>query len=339
MNLLTFSDGSLPDPADFRATFRLAWDEKGLIVLVEVNDQDGVEAKWLKDIWNYDSVEFFMSQKPGENPVGHALISPGLSTEQKKTRVISNKLRGRPDDGISIADPQVAKTRTKNGYVIEARIPWTWLKRRPSKGDTLGFQLMVNDLDNDKRISRHFPWFPGLDTSRNSSHMQEIRLVDKAGPPLETVVVARTDWTSSDKAMIRFTSRHWKAGEKLRLLQGKQVLATGILSEQFDSCFWQQTLAMVDFKTDLPFIFEISGKQVLTSLPFRPRAPLIAAQLNGVFLEQQVSKKGPYPGTSSRTCTWRVPGTVLKDGPNVLVLTKHSGAKAMKLSYLEMIIE
>ena len=139
--------------ADHDARFRLGWNDKGLLVLVSVQDDKWVEHPDEGWLWRYDGVELFLGDKPGADMCQWA-ISPGMTSRHK---VLRWKLHDhRKEDKLKKLPAllKAARRKTKTGYVLEVLAPWSCLAIEPKAGREVGFQIYVNDADVVDRDGR-----------------------------------------------------------------------------------------------------------------------------------------------------------------------------------------
>lgn len=171
-------DTLAPLPAgDFDAIARLGWTDKGLLVLVEVVDNEFREEPRPSDIFKGDSVELFLNTTPEYKGSFQPIVSPGL--DQKFPELRYYIWDNRPADlkARAPATFEAVRTKTADGYCLEALIPWSNLGIKPEAGAKVAFRLNVNDLDN-QGAKRQFTWSNG----GNPWHI--LRLAEKPSPPV-----------------------------------------------------------------------------------------------------------------------------------------------------------
>ena len=100
--------------------------------------------------------------------------------------------------------PEVYVARTADGYMLEARLPWSTVGVVPAIGAGPAFQLYVSDADGpgDRAQLR---WFPEANAHRDSTRMQRLRLAAEPGPPV--VAVASGAYERFRRARIRIAAR------------------------------------------------------------------------------------------------------------------------------------
>jgi outer membrane protein assembly factor BamB len=174
-------NGRLRAPGDFDPSLRIGWNDRGVVVLVQV--ADNVVHEWPNEaqLWLGDSVDICVLLKAGVREGYRCIVTPGSAPKHApKTRF--HDLRA--DKGGKLA-AEVAGQKTSNGYLLEILLPWSNLKLTPALGAEFAMQLIVTD--DDKRGDRHrfqALWHQAGDATRDPLACQAFRLADKAGPPL-----------------------------------------------------------------------------------------------------------------------------------------------------------
>lgn len=168
VELLAGVKGAVSDPADTSAVAKIAWNEESLILRIDVYDDHLVVKKADDQLWAGDSVELFLSPKLG----GGSYYQLVLAVEADGT------LRSKLYDFRSTPAPALTHVssgeRTKEGYRIITRLPWSNLGIHPAAGTEAGMQLFVNDADPDQETFQ-MQWYPHA-VSHSSDRMHRIRL-------------------------------------------------------------------------------------------------------------------------------------------------------------------
>ncbi|NQT54115.1 hypothetical protein HQ576_18815, partial [bacterium] len=178
---LTSSKGRMRGAADFDPSFRVAWTDAGLAVLVQVKDNAVAECPDAGRLWEGDSVELFMTPRLGSGEVFQLVISPGADGKQTKPRYRFYDTRRATRSGGALK-AQVAGAKTPDGYIVEALLPWRNLKIKAAQGGEVGVQLFVNDKDPGQkgkpfRVQWHAGGHPVSD--RNPKAFHRLRLAAK----------------------------------------------------------------------------------------------------------------------------------------------------------------
>ena len=228
VNVLANSTNKVQPSSDIDASFRLGWNDRGLLVLVTVHDDIPFED--LNPL-NGDSVEMLMATRRGEPDMVRAVIGPGVDSElpeEVRTRVFD--LRKTPSPNKTAPTVEVARTKIDGGYMLEALLPWTNLGITPAIGRDVGFQLQVNDLDASSQGSQ-LVWYPSLRTIHDSTQMQRLRLASTPSPAVRSAAFG--DYPHFHHTRIVVTAEAALAGQKVEVRQVDRVMASGKLDPDF----------------------------------------------------------------------------------------------------------
>jgi hypothetical protein len=180
----TISGSEPSGPADCSGKWRVLWDWEHIYALAIVKDEALNNDSGAGSKWNDDSVEFYVD---GDNSKGstvddndHQFTCRWNNAEIEAPSAIHN---GEP----SLVGFEYAIVTTGNGYIYEARIPWTSIiAEPPGAGDLIGIDMYINDdddgTDRDTQISWYSPEGAGWNTP---SMWGTARLVagNRAGAP------------------------------------------------------------------------------------------------------------------------------------------------------------
>lgn len=227
--LLADAEGRAPMPGDLGATVRLGMDERGLLVLVEVQDDAAVESKKADALWEGDGVELFVSAADGSRAY-QVVIAPGGLPEQAIIRTQVVDRRGDAGAGTPIATIANAVRGTR-GYSVEARLPWEAIGA--TAGAAARLQVYVNDSDPDEP-RRKLVWFPAEDTHEDARSSRTVT------PATAESTVARErarGWLTrvDDEVVAEVRTVPSLAGRKVRVVSAgdaQRVLGTAELRER-----------------------------------------------------------------------------------------------------------
>ena len=168
-------------PADCSGTWKGLWDWDYIYVLVVVRDEilnnDSGD-------WNDDCVEFYIDgdnskgSSPDEND--HQYTSRWNNAEVEVPSALHN---GEP----SLVGFEYAIVTTGDGYIYEARIPWTSIMgQTPTAGQLIGIEVFVNDDDDGTGRDSQIAWFGTEGAGWNTPSMWATGLLiagNRAGRP------------------------------------------------------------------------------------------------------------------------------------------------------------
>jgi predicted esterase len=207
------------------ATFRLAWDQRGLLVLVTVTDSSPTEAETIEQAWEFDSVEMFMAPEVGGNDQWQLTISPGIDPRSPGLRTMTGDFRKTDSLKSRPLNFEARSSKTSTGYIIEALLPWDNLAINPSRGTEIGFQIYCNNSDG--RINTASYWYPEQGTNKDSKKMYALRLSDRGvdGPQ----AVAWGQYELYRRARINVVADRQLAGKAVEIREGPRVITTATL--------------------------------------------------------------------------------------------------------------
>lgn len=185
----TSANHGMPKADDMDGRFCLAWDDRGLLLLVTVLDDKADEVE-VSQSWQADSIELFVAEKVGGTQRVQFLISPGCDAKHPEMATYANDQRPEASKEKFKATITAARTRQKGGYTIEALIPWENIGIKSAVGQEMAFQIYVNDRD-DGGYKKKLVWYPRDNASSDSNTLYTLRLAEKPDPAIDAVAVAR----------------------------------------------------------------------------------------------------------------------------------------------------
>ncbi len=192
IDLLVPPDGPIRKASDHLSTARLAWNDKGLLILLTVHDDKWVEGPRIEELWRGDGVEVFLAPKLAAADVCQWCVAPGMMDDQPKARWFLHDFR--KDESLKKlpAELTVARSKIEGGYVMEILAPWGALGIEAKAGVEAALQMFIDDVDDGlTNYAYHAAWYPGVGTGYYHDRMHRIRLADKPSPPF--VATARAD--------------------------------------------------------------------------------------------------------------------------------------------------
>lgn len=141
---------SVSGDSDCSASFKTLCDKNNLYVLVDVTDDDLCDDS--EEFWLDDGVEIFIDADASRSGnyddndyqyfFGWDATSPTMGESH----------HGRTENVA------YAFARTDDGYRLEASLPWSTLKAKPSPGRSMGFDVQVNDDDGGGDRDSKLAW-------------------------------------------------------------------------------------------------------------------------------------------------------------------------------------
>src|SRR5687768_7737680 len=139
VDMLADRTGAVLPSADFDARFRLAWDDRGILVLVTARDDVPMEVPDEQNLWQGDWVEIYLADRRGGTEMVQCLATPGRDPKHNRT-IRKHVLDHRKNESLKKkpVEFEAARTATKDGYVLEALIPWDNVAVEPEEGLEVG---------------------------------------------------------------------------------------------------------------------------------------------------------------------------------------------------------
>lgn len=228
VDVLTDPTGNTKEASDFLPSFKLAWNEKGLLVLVVVRDDVPLEpATKPEELWKGDSIEFFVADKRGGNSY-QVVAAPGV--DPKSADVRGNLSDYRKTEALKKVKLTMTIFRVKNedGYVLEVLLPWENLGVTPADGTEIGFQIYANDTDKEDERYQAM-WFPLPDAHSHSERVQRLKLSAEASRAIQATANLEAE---GNKLWVKVTGTSELDGQKIRVKDGEKTVGKGKLTAQ-----------------------------------------------------------------------------------------------------------
>lgn len=210
--------------SDLAPSFRLGWDDEGLLLLVQVHDDEWVEKQDETAVWDGDSLEIFFVKERGTQEMLQVVVGPGVTPDQPalRARLLGPQLGAAPED----ATIETARTVDGQQYTFEMRFPWANFGITPKRGVELGFQIFVNDVDTEPGRFQAV-WYPMTRTHERSDRSHRVVLANRPSPPVLAAAVGAYDASVQPTVQVRALGR--LAGKRVSVSEGRKVLAEATL--------------------------------------------------------------------------------------------------------------
>lgn len=266
VNALAPVNGGLKDTRDQDDRFRLGWDEKGLLVLATVQDNTATESPNRNEFWMKDSVEIFLGAQRGVRNWLQAIIAPGIdsSTPELRYTLADNRSRSLRSAALTVT---IARTKTADGYIVEALIPWENLKITPVVGKEAAFQIIFNDVDGDSPRTNRM-WFPEDGTAGNPAQMHRIRLAEKASPAQNVAILP--NYNRFPRTKLQLFAPANMAGQSVEALQraGRRVYGKTTLRAQGGWAVGEIAIEQ-PLTPPLPVVELLAGRELVGAIGLR----------------------------------------------------------------------
>jgi CubicO group peptidase (beta-lactamase class C family) len=240
VEILPDAGGKVQPKASLDPSFRLGWDERGLLVLVTVRDDFFVEGADAAAFGEKDSVEVFMAAGRGAQQWYGLAISPGMTPEFPELRTeVLNPGEGKPSTPRTY---EAARKKLADGYTLEILLPWANLGRALTEGSEASFQLAINDVDASGGRFQAV-WYPQAKPRENPKAMARIRLARRPSPP--DCARVRGEYDDCARSHVSVLTLGEFSGQAVRVMQGRKQVAGAVL-EAADG------YARADFRFPMP---------------------------------------------------------------------------------------
>jgi len=178
---------------DLSGNFKLCWDKNYLYFMAEVIDDKFRYENVGKSLFNNDYIMLDIDPhwKPGVKGKftnKQFLIALGAGNMENSGDPLFDVLPEfyiyHPAKLKKKANIDVASQKTEDGYVIEARIPWTFLGVKAVQGMTIGLDLHLSDSDesnSQETMSYLYPHPSGRILLKHRDKLVPIKLGDTSG--------------------------------------------------------------------------------------------------------------------------------------------------------------
>jgi len=220
---------------DFLPTARLGWDRRGILALVQVKDKNVRGSDDLASLYMKDCVELWAGIN-GKGPSSYQLaVSPGANPENQKTLTYFWDRRTSKEPRPALTQESAFKL-IPGGYIVEVLLPWKNLDISPSKGDEVGFQIVIDDYDTENQSyadGAHAFWCAVPGNSANAlGSMYSIKLSDKASSPTLASGAGEYRFSRLSQVDIRAIPRF--AGKTVTLNAGKKQIGSAVIQNGKD---------------------------------------------------------------------------------------------------------
>jgi hypothetical protein len=185
---LVFEDAP-PERAFPPAEIRLGWNENGLVVLVEVQDEPPYDVDRAEQ-WKGDGVELFWGAEDARRNRVQTIAVPNDDKPEGWLAVVDHRMLGLEADMIVVVcEPAI----TEDGYRFEFLLPFKPVRVEPKEGEIVRFQVRLNDRKvGEERQQMWF--FPAYASHSDGKLMHRLRLTQSKSEH----VAAGIRWDETD---------------------------------------------------------------------------------------------------------------------------------------------
>lgn len=177
------ADTASTRPWGFESSFRLGWDDRGLLALVTVTQPTVVPGPD-GALDRGDSVEVMLADGADPGQGVKVIAAPGDGSGRQQIK----DLRDAAAAHRYPASATTACTRRSDGYVAEFLIPWENIGMTAELGRQADVQVCVNSFASPGQKFRAV-WWPAADAG-NASEAYPVFLSNRASPPIRAAAFA-----------------------------------------------------------------------------------------------------------------------------------------------------
>ncbi len=249
-----------PRAANFDPSFRLAWNDAGLLLWITVRDDTAREYEKVESLWEMDSVGIFVAAGLGSNNMYQLQIAPGMDSEHKAFRHFFG------DERAGLARPKkltadIAAGKIDGGFQIEVMLPWENLGLEPVIGLEIALQIGFIDYDGRHRSYAEARWYPRSGVYKDTTRMHQVRLSLKPSQPV--LALANVKYEKLLHPVLEVCGAPELAGSAVSVRQAEKVLAEGVLAARRGRAMAAIPLTMPPIgKTSEELIVNIAGRHL-----------------------------------------------------------------------------
>ena len=236
--------GETYPPDNLSARVSMGWNEKGIVLLIDVTDNEAYERGSEKLLWRDDGVQIYMNRKYCDDNILQYSIAPGTTERYKNVRYHITDHRRKKELQEIVPTLQVASKQKYGGYQIEALLPFSNLDITPEDSFVTALQIYVHDRDfSDKKQRNVLEWFYLTTSHLNTHGFQPVRLVKSViNTPL---ITAKSFIEDRDTAFVMCFADKKLAGKKFRIETPDSIVYEGIME-------LSKTMAYASFQMKAP---------------------------------------------------------------------------------------
>jgi predicted esterase len=177
------ADTASTRPWGFESSFRLGWDDRGLLALVSVTEPTSIDGPDHK-LASGDSVELMLADGADPDQGVQVIVAPGPDLGRQQI----NDRRDSASTRRYAASVTTACTRRSDGYTAEILVPWQNIGLTPGLGRQAYVQVCVNNYASPGKRYQAV-WWPQQDRG-NPADAYPVLLSDRASPAIHAAAFA-----------------------------------------------------------------------------------------------------------------------------------------------------
>lgn len=147
--------GTVSNANDLSGIAKYLWDNTNIYVLATITDD--TKQNDSQNSYDDDAVEFYFDIN-NDKATSYGANDVQYTFGWNDGTVVGSLPSGRSTTGITYSS-----VSTANGYVVEARIPWSTLQGTPTANQSIGIDFMINDDDDGTTRDGKLAWNAATD--------------------------------------------------------------------------------------------------------------------------------------------------------------------------------
>ena len=161
---------TIPTTSDAQVSWKGLWDSTNLYLLFEVTDDVLIDIENTAQVYNDDSIEFYLDPDNSDHPYGsYDTVNDGMYGINVHDGTVRKNAKTNWDN---LANVVMAQADTTTGWTAELKIPWSNFGMTPNTWDLMGVTVWYNDDDMGELNARQHcgAWSDGDPTYLNKPY-------------------------------------------------------------------------------------------------------------------------------------------------------------------------
>lgn len=223
VDIMVPEQGVFRPRADCDPTFRLGWNQQGLLLYLRVHDNIIIESDNQQELWRLDSTEVYLATAPGSPNMYQLDFATGADPRYPTVHkcFYDNRVDAQVSQPLTAT---LARGTLDGGYAVEMLFPWKNLALRPKLGMTFGLQVATIDADKPGDSFRMY-WFPRGGTAWDTTAMHAVRLARVPSVPVKAIITG--EYAPGTSTRLTCTMPAACAGQPVKVIDATHTLVEG----------------------------------------------------------------------------------------------------------------
>jgi len=252
---------TITDDLDFSGYHQVYWDENGLYLWVQVNDDTLTTTLDIPQIWKVDNIEVYLDMDNSKNPCpGCAWNESSYDDNDFQFQMrIGHPMNSTTGEGYG----EVSQIIFEGGYTAEFFFPFDSLNidKEFAPGDLIGFDVFINDNDDNDTRDAMLSWFDDTgEAYHNASRFGTIELLENGMtvPSNECEVIPPTPPTNlTSENMTSSFMIYWDASEDNIAVIGYEVYRVDETEDILVGTSFETQIEIFDFESEAELTYKV----------------------------------------------------------------------------------